>query len=391
MEIADKKILIVDDNPKNVQLLAKLLSDNNYIVETAMSGEEALYWIGESDFDLVLLDIMMPEMDGFEVCDKIKANEKYCDLPVIFLTAKTDVESLTIAFSKGGYDYLTKPFNTEELLARVRTHIDLKRAKEQLKEVNQWLEAKVAERTKELQESNKELARAKAELEVLDNAKNEFLKILSHEIRTPLNGIMGGLELLKLVELPKETEDFIYILDESICRLEAFSLKALDISQIRVKGAEAIYPEKIVGLSIINECVKSYTEKISEKKLIIETGGINDKLYFTGDEVFARKCFDNILSNAINYSPISGKIAITAKEENGKVNFFIKDNGPGIPATVQNTIFNPFVIGEDHMDQFTGLGLNLAKLIMEIHSGDISISNGAEGGAIVSLTFNKEH
>lgn len=88
MEIADKKILIVDDNPKNVQLLAKLLSDNNYIVETAMSGEEALYWIGESDFDLVLLDIMMPEMDGFEVCDKIKANEKYCDLPVIFLTPK---------------------------------------------------------------------------------------------------------------------------------------------------------------------------------------------------------------------------------------------------------------------------------------------------------------
>ncbi|NQU35495.1 MAG: HAMP domain-containing histidine kinase [Bacteroidetes bacterium] len=180
------------------------------------------------------------------------------------------------------------------------------------------------------------------------------------------------------------------MLDESITRLEAFSIKALDISQIRVKGAEVIQPEKIFGLRMLKECVKSYSRKISEKNLTIEIGEINDKLYFTGDEVFASKCFDNILSNAINYSPITGKITITAKEENGKVSFIIKDNGSGFPAVVQNTIFNPFVLGEDHMDKFTGLGLNLAKLIMEIHSGDISISNGADGGAVVMLTFNKE-
>ncbi|NQU33155.1 MAG: hybrid sensor histidine kinase/response regulator [Bacteroidetes bacterium] len=390
MEETEKKILIVDDNPKNIQLLAKLLSDNGYSIETVMSGAEALFWINEDNFDLVLLDIMMPEMDGFEVCDKIKANPENSDLPVIFLTAKTDVESLTTAFEKGGWDYLTKPFNSEELLARVRTHIDLKKAKERLKDVNQWLEAKVGERTKELKKSNKELAQAKAELELLDNAKNEFLKILSHEIRTPLNGIMGGLELLKLVELPKETEDFIYMLDESISRLEAFSIKALDISQIRIKGADVIIPDQIFALHMVNDCIDGLIEKIEEKKITIVLTGIPDTLFFIGDKYFIKKCFSNILSNSINFSPENGKVTIDTIDENGKVSFIIKDNGPGFPAVVQNTIFNPFVLGEDHMDKFTGLGLNLVKLIMEIHSGDISISNGTDGGAIVSLTFNKE-
>ncbi|MBC8319287.1 MAG: hybrid sensor histidine kinase/response regulator [Bacteroidetes bacterium] len=390
MEKSDSKILVVDDNAKNIQLLAKLLSDSGYNIEAAMSGAEALYWVQEEEFDLILLDIMMPEMDGFEVCDKIKLEEKNKDLPIIFLTAKTDVESITLAFSKGGYDYLTKPFNTEELLARVRTQIELKKSKDQLKKVNQWLEEKVAERTKELKESNEELAIAKEELEVLDNAKTEFLKILSHEVRTPLNGIMGGLELLKDTELPEETTDFISILDESVKRLESFSLTALDIAQIRTNGAEILRKENLFVNQLLNKCIENKLLGIEQKNLKIDMSEIQDDIYFAGDNEFTSKCFNGIIANAINFSPENGTITINAFEKDDNVHCIIKDQGSGFPAHILSSRFQPFAIGNEHIDQFKGLGLNLAKLIMDAHSGEISLSNGSDGGAIVSLLFKKD-
>ena len=390
MKKADSKILIVDDNAKNIQLLAQLLSNGGYNLEAAMSGAEALEWVEEYEFDLILLDIMMPGMDGFEVCDKIKLNKKNKDLPIIFLTAKTDVESITLAFSKGGYDYLTKPFNAEELLARVHTQIELKKSKDQLKEVNHWLEEKVAERTKELKESNEELAIAKIELEVLDNAKTEFLKILSHEIRTPLNGIMGGLELLKDTELPEETADFITILDESVKRLESFSLAALDISQIRASGSEILTMVNLKVNQLLNSCIEDQLSAINQKNLNIDLSELPDDIYITGDQNFTGKCFTNIITNAINFSPDNGTITIKAFEKDDSIDIIIKDQGPGFPAHILRTRFQPFAVGKEHLDEIKGLGLNLAKLIMDAHVGEISLSNGSDGGAVVSLKFKKE-
>jgi two-component system sensor histidine kinase/response regulator len=150
-------ILMVDDNPKNLQLLGNTLRNEGYQLEFATNGPTALAWLDKKNFDLVLLDIMMPDMSGFEVCEKLRLNPKNEDLPVIFLTAKTEKESIIQGFKLGGQDYITKPFDTAELLARVRMQLELRFSKEQLKNINQILEEKVKERTQQLQEANEKL------------------------------------------------------------------------------------------------------------------------------------------------------------------------------------------------------------------------------------------
>lgn len=133
-------ILIVDDNTNNIQVLGNILRENEYEIAIALSGQEALEWVDSEDFDLVLLDIMMPEMDGYEVCQRIKKIDKHKDIPIIFLTAKTDTDSIVNGLEYGAVDYITKPFNSSELLARVKTHLDLKNARDSLAFANSQLE-----------------------------------------------------------------------------------------------------------------------------------------------------------------------------------------------------------------------------------------------------------
>ena len=389
MKKSNPRILIVDDNPKNIQLLAKILNDNNYDVEAAMSGDESLVWVQEEKFDLVLLDIMMPEMDGFEVCEKIKLEEKNKDLPVIFLTAKTDMESITKAFTIGGYDYLIKPFNTEELLARVKTHVSLRKSKENLKQLNQLLEERVAERTLNLRTSNMELSSAKAELETLDTAKTEFLKIVSHEIRTPLNGIMGGVELLQLIELPAESVDYISMIKESVKRLSDFSLAALDISQLLVNGPKDLTIIKVNIKSVVNECVTAFDDVIKNKNFTIDIPESAQNIIIDGDLKLINKCFINILDNSMSLSPLNGKITIDIFEHEDNVHCVFKDEGPGFTPTVLRGLIRPFAIEYEHRDNCKGLGLALVKLIMEAHSGEVNLTNETNGGAVVELVFNK--
>ena len=171
------KILIVEDNPDMLEYLANKLNEQ-YEVFTATNGNMALSWLEKRSFDLILLDIMMPEISGFEVCEQIRTNEKLNDLPIIFLTAKTDKESIIKGFDLGAQDYITKPFDTAELLARVRTHLELRFSREQLKNMNQILEEKVEERTQELQLTLDKLIQANEKLLLLDKAKAEFLHII---------------------------------------------------------------------------------------------------------------------------------------------------------------------------------------------------------------------
>lgn len=206
-------ILIVDDVSRNLKLLASILYEKEYEIAMADSGKEALRILEEISPDLILLDIMMPGMDGYEVCGELKKNERTASIPVIFLTAKHENENIIKGFECGAADYVTKPFNSKELLSRVKTHIKLKIKSENLKCLNEDLERIVKERTLELNE-------AKERLEKLDKSKTYFLSLLAHELNTPINQIHGFTGLLKSALTEKESLEVLDYIDRSVARLK---------------------------------------------------------------------------------------------------------------------------------------------------------------------------
>ena len=190
-------ILVVDDTPANVQLLVRMLADRGYSVRAALSGELALQAARESPPDLILLDINMPGMNGYEVCEQLRADEILRDIPVIFLSALNETGDKVKAFSVGGVDYVTKPFQLDEVYARVETHLKLLRLQRQLNDHNESLELLVAQRTHEL-------ALAYERVQALSRLKNDFMSMISHEVRTPVNGVLGLGDLLINLSPPSD-------------------------------------------------------------------------------------------------------------------------------------------------------------------------------------------
>lgn len=381
------RILLVDDNPKNIQVVANILSFHKYEVEYAMNGRDALEWISKDRFDLVLLDVMMPEMDGFEVCQIIKRNEHFRDIPVIFLTARYDPDSVKKGFDCGAVDYIIKPFNPVEIVSRVKTHIELKRNREQLSNLAQWLEEQVNQRTQELQVANQKLSKAMREIEMLDQLKNEFLNILSHEIRTPLNGIIGPLELIKSDMAGDNMPVLMHVLDESVQRLEKFSYKALEISNLKAKGRQYLNLTKVVLSEVIETCLSGLSSRLTEQKLMISILSQKHSTIVNADAVLIGEVFNIAIGNAIKYSPTGGIITIENMAQEGKLVYTISDEGKGFPQVVLDKAFRPFVIGEAHIDLNMGLDLYFSKLVMIAHGGEINIRNTEDGGAQVILEF----
>lgn len=376
----DFTILIVDDAPKNIQVLGSILRPLGYNVEFATNGKQAIRWVHDCTFDLVLLDIMMPEISGFEVCAEIRKIEGYNDIPIIFLTAKTDSESVVKGFCLGAQDYVTKPFEANELLARVKTHLQLRHSKRLLGETNKWLEKVVAERTAEL-------VAAKQELEELDTVKNEFLNLLNHELRTPLNGILGGLSIIKEYEIPKETEQFIHMLDVSAKRLEKFSYKALDISAIRTKGKEALSLKEINLADILNEVKAELAGMAATKKITVNLDCLQKIMTVQADR---RKIYHTILyvvENAIRFSEPGSMVQIVAKQEGRVVVCSVKDQGKGFSEYALQQLFKPFSNTRHHIDTNVGLSLYYAKLVMDAHGWKISVDRNIPQGSIINLEF----
>src|SRR5580698_529879 len=181
--------MIVDDNPANLKLLEDMLLRQGHEVRSFPLGRLALAAAMKNPPNLILLDINMPEMNGYEVCERLRSTEELSGIPVIFLSALNETQDKVRAFQSGAVDYISKPFQFEEVHARVETHLKLHELQQALKLQNERLEEAVAERTLELGEANKRLT-------ILDRSKSDFLNLISHEFRTPLNGLLGVGELI---------------------------------------------------------------------------------------------------------------------------------------------------------------------------------------------------
>jgi len=385
-ELSDCTVLVVDDTEANVDILVDALG-KTYNVSVAMDGPSALEAVEENHPDLILLDIMMPGMDGYEVCRELRKNKKTSEIPVLFLTAKNEKEDIIKGFEAGAQDYITKPFYTREVMERVRTQLSLKYQKEALKTINQRLEERVAKRTLELEEANRKLEIANRELTTLDDAKNRFLELISHEIRTPLNGILGVTDLLKeMLGEDVELAEFLDMLRISADRLEAFSATALTITQLQTKHREII-KARLSAISCLEEVFQELRENAAKKSVVLEREVADESLEMDADQELVYRALRSILDNAIRYSPESSEVICTISMEEGNLVFEVVDKGKGFSEEALKNLFKPFGLGEPHYDQNVGLSLLEAKLIMEAHGGSIEAFNQENGGGAVQLVF----
>lgn len=372
------KILIVDDAVKNIQLLGNVLAAENFNVEFAMNGEEALNWIADEQFDLILLDIMMPEMDGFEVCKRIREADKNAKVPIIFLTAKTDKESVLRGFDLGAQDYVTKPFDSRELMARVRTQIELKTNREKLEQMNQMLEEKVEDRTQELAEANKKLEKHNVELVDMDAAKSEFLNILSQKIRTPLTNIMASIHILKGKVETRELTDLINNLDESVEDMEKFTSIAVQITTFRIKK-QSLDLEEINIRHILEYSYLQVHELIKENQIELDYSMIPDDISITGDFDLLMTCFQYLFEKLAKASSRGDSIVVTAikKEEMLGCSFLNNDGGYSEDFIQEIGYLNSGVAS--NVTSLNDWELLLANLVLEVHSGRLEpISNKNE-------------
>ena len=385
INIFEKTVLIVDDTPENIDILNDLL--RKFKRKVALNGERALkIALTDNPPDIILLDVMMPGLSGYDVCEELRKDERTKEIPIIFLTAKSEKEDVIKGFELGAQDYVTKPFDARELMERVKTHLELKIQREMLESMNDILEEKVQERTKQLSESNEQLEHANQKLMVLDEAKSTFLKIISHEVRTPLNGIIGASYFLKeSFGDDEEMKDFVDMLAISSDRLEKISCLALIITELQANRKKLTINEENIFdmLSMAIDTTKNYA---MERNITLDTDDVVRNLEITSERMLIIKAFEILLDNAIRYSPENETVKIRAWKENDKIRIEIIDNGPGFPKEKLKDLLKPFEIGAEHEDSHSGLSLSAVKMIMDSHNAEINIMNN-EAGATVSLVF----
>ncbi len=382
-KVAEKKtgrVLLVDDNPRNIQVAANILSNQGLHVEYSTNGMDALEWLDNEDFDVILLDIMMPGMDGFEVCRKIKESHKAKDIPVIFLSAKGGTDSVTKGFQLGGVDYITKPFHSEELLARVKTQVEIKQNRENLVNVNRWLQQQVAEKTQELQIAYNEMKN-------IDKIKSSSLILLSEEIKVPLNGLTGTINLMKNEEHSSQMKDMLYLLEGSLSRLDHFAQKAMLSSRLSTQQYELHHTEvELLELFQFASIELQYMLHEKEIEVLLPEAANNFCLY--GDRDLLYKAVLYLFENAIQHSPSKGEIEVNSDLVNHKGIFSITDEGLGNTSIDRTLALKPFQTGQERKEERMDLNLFVVRQILDIHQGNIHIKNMNNGGAQITLEFN---
>ena len=386
------KVLVVDDIQSNIDFVTDVLELENLEIFGAFNGQKAIELANSEKPDVILLDISMPEMDGYEVCENLKASPETKDIPIIFLTARVQKEDIIKGFELGAVDYIIKPFNFNELISRVRTHIDLKQKTEKLQNINLELESKVEERTqqlrlanKELKEANKELTKAHDELSILDMTKTEFVLHINHELRTPLNGIQGYINILS-ENIQDETQK------ESLNSIKELTKRLIKVAELSLLFTELKTNENQIDIKKV-DFLKSLHNAIDirdkgEKNIEIEVENAFDQIHVLAEPKLLLSCLSIVIDNAIKYSSENGRVLISIKRYHEYIEMTILDEGPGFSEKAQEQLFKFFAA--DNLQQQShgfGVGLATAKLILDLIKGTIEIANREPRGALVRVKF----
>ncbi len=389
------QILIVDDIPSNLNFLSEVLYDEGIGIMLATNGQDALEIARQQIPDLILLDVAMPVMDGYEVCARLKEDPVTKDIAVIYLTARTEPEDILKGFETGAVDYILKPFNGSELIARVKTHLELKEKTEALKAINLSLEEEVRQRTAELtlsnaslKETNKKLEQAYDDLSRLDQAKDEFIRHINHELRTPLQGIHGFTLILEEIVTSPEQKEYIQAINSLVKRLVKLSEISLVFTEIKANNYKIslgpVSLKKTIELSL--ESFRAYDDRI-----VIQGDLEKNDLIVQADQKLLVICLDQIIDNALKYSHESEKVFIKTNRYEGRIVIEITDGGPGFSAKALENLFELFSADNlKYRSYGFGIGLATVKIILDTMHASLDIDNLPGKGALVRIGFNRQ-
>jgi signal transduction histidine kinase len=374
---SDFLILVVDDIPHNLQVMSEVLDTKGYETSFANNGLQALEQIPFAKPDLILLDLMMPEMDGIEVCQHLKSDPKFSKIPIIFLTASNEANNLVKAFEVGAVDYITKPFQAKEVLARIEVQLKNMRFQQELESKNQELKQEIKRRLI-IEES---LVKAKESAEAANRAKSTFLANMSHELRSPLNSILGFTELIQpSVNLTPEQQHSLAIIYRSGEHLLSLINDILDLSKIE-SGKIVMNPVDFNLTQMLWELEEMFHLKAHQKNLQLNwivSGEIPQ--WVKGDRVKLRQVLINLIGNAIKFTQ-EGRVQLQVRSEIVKeellLSFTVSDTGVGMTPQEIDHLFEPFVQGNAGITsaEGTGLGLAISRKYVQLLGGDISVTS----------------
>ncbi len=363
--INDATILVVDDTEANVDILLEALGQD-YDVSVAINGELALESVAVEIPDLILLDVMMPDIDGYEVCSRLKSHTETANIPIIFLTTLTDIKDKTKGFEQGAVDYITKPFEVLEVKARVRTHLSI------------YLMAREIEEQRKIAQENAEKA------EQATRAKAEFLATMSHEIRTPMNGVLGMVQLLFETELTSQQMEYAKTIYSSGEALLTIINDILDLSKLEA-GKLTLEAIPYDPRKIIQAVSNLMLNRAEEKGLTLITNiAENIPEVLLGDGNRIRQVLLNFISNAIKFTS-AGKVELEIQVlNNGRILFSVSDSGIGIDDAGKKRLFKDFSQVDSSISREfggTGLGLSICSKIIQLMNGEIGVESELNKGS----------
>lgn len=358
-------ILVVDDQAANLEILTTMLKECGHQVRPVNDGRLAIEAARRQPPDLILLDINMPSMDGYQVCAVLKADPRLAKIPVIFVSANTDIFDKVTAFSFGGVDYVTKPFQFEEVEARVETHL-------------------------ELHQKRKELEKNYAALAELESLRDSLVHMMVHDLRSPLTALVASLDFLKsgADSLNEEQRDDIEEALKAAKRMVLMVTGVLDVNKLEA-GKMTLNPSSCDAKELAREVMDGLSGLVEgrEFSLVSPKEGTPAVL----DRGLIYRVLQNLLANALKFTPSpGGRVEVKAETIPEGVRFEVKDNGPGIPAEHQAAIFEKFGRVDGSLDTgvySTGLGLSFCKLAVEAHGGQIGVESQVGKGSTFWFTL----
>jgi signal transduction histidine kinase len=364
-KLKGRKILIVDDDRINIRILASILQNEGFVITEGNSGEQALVLYEEVKPDLVLLDVVLPGIDGFAACRALK--EKYGDnaAPVIFITAKTESDDIVEGLAAGGVDYLPKPFRRKESLARIRTHLQNRILSEQQKALVEQLKA-------------------------ANQAKNKLLGMAAHDLRNPLASIRGLAEFLcdgTVGQLTSDQHDLANTIFETSQSMLTLLNELLDVATIEA-GELKLHKEPHNLSELLEKAVYLNNINAARKNTKIVFSPPEEAPIVRIDQAKIKQVIDNLLSNAVKYSPPGSTVTMRISGYHPAFTVAVQDQGPGIPENERHQLFKDFMTLSSKPtggEKATGLGLAICRKIVEAHRGAITATNLPQGGCEFSV------